>query len=792
MDNDHRHGGHRRRGSYNGGRGGRGGAPFRKHPRDVPEPPQSPEAVLASMLFQIGDKRDRQTLENNIESIAQVIEEKDNKKVLLQLIIPIIFVQPVKTPFYGTLVGLLNAKNPQLGKDIVSQLHVELQSSIDNLDNYKLRLLLRYCVELIETRVLTSDSFVELLEKLFPLFSGLNDVAELPKCEFYLSIILDVLPFAGRMLFNRHKKVLFSLMELLTETIRKREKILPYATRKLLTIFHNNTRDDTPLSPDWIEDKWSRLNRSLIPNAEGNWSALTDESWEILDPLFLRTQKSYFAGILDAATPWPLPSVNIPEQKLEADYPRRLRSIFTIFPESDTEHELTPAGRSVLEQYIVDLMCSFNSSHKECVRHLLQLTFRARLDFLIIELLFGQLFELPTPPYKIIYYGTLIADFCKEGSTFAGILAAAVDLIFKRIDQLNAECFDRFSEWFSFHLSTFDWQWNWENWKHVLTLEPHAPQRRFVSETLEQCIRLSYFERIQRVLPAEFHVLLPPKPTVNYTLADSTLANALQEKIQSRETSEQIQEFLSISQFASQQEELAFFLQVLLLVGSKSYTHILKLFERYVTLLQSLTSDQQSKIVALSVVQQFWSNNHQNIIIIIDNMMTYRIVDYVSVTTWILSPKLESELHYGHLWIVLRKMFQKTLARENTIKQKLEQAERGDIAGLLEDDEDPQDGPELEILKAHKVHSLKQALDQATKEIKAVFSTAIIRFSEVLDSFTSDNFVVYRAKGHLFETLRANASHVKKLLREDPVLHQELISKINDDTAAVLEALVQF
>jgi hypothetical protein len=104
----------------------------------------------------------------------------------------------------------------------------------------QLRLLLRFCVELIETRVLVSESFVELLERTLPLISNLEEVAELPRCEFYLGVILDVIPFAGRMLFNRHKKVLLSLLETVSETIRKREQILPLATRKLLTIFHNN------------------------------------------------------------------------------------------------------------------------------------------------------------------------------------------------------------------------------------------------------------------------------------------------------------------------------------------------------------------------------------------------------------------------------------------------------------------------------------------------------------------------------------------------------------------------
>ena len=48
-----------------------------------------------------------------------------------------IFVHPVKTPTYGTLVGLLNAKNPELGKRIVEKLSGTLQEAFDHVDPYK-------------------------------------------------------------------------------------------------------------------------------------------------------------------------------------------------------------------------------------------------------------------------------------------------------------------------------------------------------------------------------------------------------------------------------------------------------------------------------------------------------------------------------------------------------------------------------------------------------------------------------------------------------------------------------
>ncbi len=40
----------------------------------------------------------------------------------------------------------------------------------------------------------------------------------------------------------------------------------------------------------------------------------------------------------------------------------------------------------------------------------------------------------------------------------------AVGILFKRMSELDNECFQRFSEWFSLHLNNTDWNWNLQEW----------------------------------------------------------------------------------------------------------------------------------------------------------------------------------------------------------------------------------------------------------------------------------------------------------------------------------------
>jgi hypothetical protein len=40
----------------------------------------------------------------------------------------------------------------------------------------------------------------------------------------------------------------------------------------------------------------------------------------------------------------------------------------------------------------------------------------------------------------------------------------AIDTLFERADMMDVECAERFCDWFSHHLSNFDFKWHWQKW----------------------------------------------------------------------------------------------------------------------------------------------------------------------------------------------------------------------------------------------------------------------------------------------------------------------------------------
>lgn len=58
---------------------------------------------------------------------------------------------------------------------------------------------------------------------------------------------------------------------------------------------------------------------------------------------------------------------------------------------------------------------------------------------------------------------------------------------------------------------------------------------------------------------------------------------------------------------------------------------------RYHALLRSLAGTVQARLAVTTAVGEFWKNSPQHIIITLEKLMTYRIVDAHSIVQWIFS-----------------------------------------------------------------------------------------------------------------------------------------------------------
>lgn len=132
----------------------------------------------------------------------------------------------------------------------------------------------------------------------------------------------------------------------------------------------------------------------------------------------------------------------------------------------------------------------------------------------------------------------------------------------------------------------------------TLSLEEGHPKKFFVRETLLKLMRLSYYERVKSVIPKAFHDLLPPVapgPEFEYSDSNHLLyqdAKEVTDRLKAKKSTDDIQVVLDkfkderakqgLDENTQETMVRELFLQCLLLVGSKSFSHILNVVERYV------------------------------------------------------------------------------------------------------------------------------------------------------------------------------------------------------------------
>eukprot|EP01018_Ginkgo_biloba_P023536 Gb_13655 [translate_table: standard] len=758
-----------------------------------------------SMMIRIGDRcaeyGGQVDAEAHIETCCGMLwrELEQSGDEILLLLMQCVEELPHKSPFYGTLVGLLNLEDEEFGRKVVDQTHANLQDALDSENCNRIRTLIRFLTVLMCSNVILPGALIEVFETL--LSSAATTIDEeggnptwQARADFYIFCILACLPWGGLELVERvpeeHERVMAGIEAYLS--IRK------HVLEPAFWAFDSNELGDNKGEGlDFLEDLWGRI-RSL---ADNEWKVDSVPRPHLAFEARLVTGKSHDFGSLTCPEQPDVPSiandVTMGRQRHQAEikYPQRIRRL-QIFPVSKTEEKLQPIDRFIVEEYLLDVLLYLNGCRKECAAYMVGLPVPFRYEYLMAETIFSQLLLLPKPPFKIIYYTLVIVDLCKAlPGAFPAVVAGAVRALFDRVGDLDMECRTRLVSWLSHHLSNFQFIWPWEEWAHVLDLPKWSPQRVFAVEVLEKEIRLSYWDRIKQSIqttPA-LEDLLPPKggPCFKYSgegqgdhsEAEVSLSTELSSMVRGRKTAREIHAWVEekIVPVHGQKVAIEVVVQTLLHIGSKSFTHLVTVLERYGHVITKLGSDQSNQILVIEEVAKLWQNNTQMTAIAIDRMMGYRIISNLSIVSWVFSPANVEQFHTSDRpWEILRNAINKTYNRISDLRKEVASAEKSVQSAIeasakahreLESAESLAEGAdteELQIEVAAKLKRLKEAADKvkeqessaqesleakdallarALQENEALFIAVYKSFSDVLTKQLSSNIADKEAEG---------------------------------------------
>lgn len=95
------------------------------------------------------------------------------------------------------------------------------------------------------------------------------------------------------------------------------------------------------------------------------------------------------------------------------------------------------------------------------------------------------------------------------------------------------------------------------------------------------------------------------------------------------------------------------FVQTLLNLGSKSFSHSFAAISKFHSVFRALAETEEAQICILHNIFELWSTHQQMMVVLIDKLLKLQIVDCSAVATWIFSKEMTGEFTKMYLWEIL-------------------------------------------------------------------------------------------------------------------------------------------
>lgn len=231
-----------------------------------------------------------------------------------------------------------------------------------------------------------------------------------------------------------------------------------------------------------------------------------------------------------------LPAIVVPETVINGPRPLFPELYFSVYANQDLETvpSTTDIASCLLRDALVDTINILDYNRTATARFLIDIdcyfspgTFVKRAtpfdrlrdvegdrstwkpEDVAVDAVFSQLFQLPSPEHKLVYYHAVLTESCKIApAAIAPSLGRAIRYLYRSVDSMDLELSYRFMDWFAHHLSNFGFTWKWTEWIDDVELPDLDPKKAFIQGALDKEIRLSFAQRIKGTLPAPYQQLI--------------------------------------------------------------------------------------------------------------------------------------------------------------------------------------------------------------------------------------------------------------------------------------------
>ena len=308
-----------------------------------------------------------------------------------------------------------------------------------------------------------------------------------------------------------------------------------------------------------------------------------------------------------------------------------------------------------------------------------------------------------------------------------------------------------FVNWFSYHLSNFQFKWSWDDWIETSQLETQHPRAKFIIEVLLKCMRLSYHQRITEVVPEQFDCFVPlkPKPMFKFdseTGGDLPGCDASQQLIATikmrgspEEVIKSLQHLPNPLRETDDMEppynplQIQVFVQTILHLGSKSFSHAFAGTTKFLKVFETIIgNNEEAQMMLLKELKDVWETHQQMMVMLVDKYLRTQIVQCAAVANWIFSKEMLPEFTKNYVWEILHATIRKMNKHVSKLQKEVNDA-RERRRGNEDSDDSSSDEEEARPRPTEEeIERMEEKLEAAQADQKNLFLIIFQRFIMIL------------------------------------------------------------
>ncbi|KAG4423295.1 hypothetical protein IFR04_003529 [Cadophora malorum] len=624
-------------------------------------------------------------VEDEVHSIAKTVcdnfEDEELKESFYELVAQLVVEQPFKIPFVAAVVLVANTmrKDGQaVAEEVLRRTALRTNAAIAKGEWRETKLLMKFLGSL--QGLLDGEGvwtvLQDILTKAVDLQTENNEETIGPEL---VKIILFTIPYVMASSATDNQDKAASMVEN-TDIIASE----PHVLQALVDPYPGNGKEEAA-SPTGV---LMLLQKQLQNEASTGWElSCLPRPWK---GVFEEGRED----VLTEAPKHTLPAIIIPEAVSNGPRPLFPELYFSVYANQDVETvaptsdiasclirdaivdtiNILDYNRNATARFLIDIDCYFSpgtfvkrATPFDRLRDIEGDRSTWKPEDVAVDAVFSQLFQLPAPEHKLVYYHSVLTESCKIApAAIAPSLGRAIRYLYRSVDSMDLELSYRFMDWFAHHLSNFGFTWKWTEWIDDVELPSLDPKKAFIEGALDKEIRLSFAQRIKGTLPAPYQALITEEkekdtPDFKYSLPDTPFAQEGQEimtLLRKKSPEDTIQPVIDrIHAQATEMklgDELVYstdaYVTAICYIGSKSLSHVLSCIERCKERLLALgPASPAARKQIIDSVMEYWKDQPGIGVNIVDKLLNYTILSPASVIDWALS-KDGSRLGQAHVY----------------------------------------------------------------------------------------------------------------------------------------------